>query len=45
MEGKQCVIETRVYPQDSEVCDTELCYVCRDGLWEQKGAPDLIARP
>jgi len=45
MEGKLCAIETKTYAPDSEVCDEKLCYVCRDGLWEQKGALDFIVRP
>jgi hypothetical protein len=45
MEGKGCIIETKVYAQDSEVCDEELCYICKDGVWQQKRARDLFVRP
>jgi hypothetical protein len=45
MEEKQCMIESRVYAPDTEVCDEELCYVCSDGVWQQKGALDFIVRP
>ena len=42
MENRECIIETRTYDQDSEVCDERLCYVCKDGIWEQKGALDFL---
>ncbi|MGA2731242.1 MAG: hypothetical protein ABSG35_01370 [Syntrophobacteraceae bacterium] len=42
MEDKQCKIETKVYDRDSEVCDENLCYVCKDGMWQKKGALDFL---
>jgi len=38
MQDKKCTIETRNYDPDSEVCDERLCYVCKDGTWQEKGA-------
>ncbi|MFZ0929630.1 MAG: hypothetical protein ABSF90_05340 [Syntrophobacteraceae bacterium] len=43
MQGKECTFETRNYEPDSEVCDEKLCYVCKDGTWQEKGALDIMA--
>ncbi len=42
MENRQCIIGTEVYDRDSEVCDEKLCYVCKDGIWQKKGALDFL---
>ena len=42
MEDKQCIIESKIYGPDSEVCDERLCYVCKDGIWHKKGALDFL---
>jgi hypothetical protein len=42
MQDKECTIETRNYDPDSEVCDERLCYVCKDGTWQEKGALDFL---
>jgi len=43
MQGKGCIIESLNYEPDSEVCDDKLCYVCKDGIWQEKGALDIMA--
>lgn len=45
MEEKECRIETKVFAPDSELCDENLCYVCKDGVWQEKGTLDFIVRP
>jgi hypothetical protein len=45
MEEKRCIIETMVFDQDSTLCDEELCYVCKDGVWQQIPSPDRVVRP
>jgi hypothetical protein len=42
MKGKECIIETVTYDEGSEVCDERLCFVCKGGVWEQKGALDFL---
>ncbi|SPF32840.1 hypothetical protein SBDP1_1080007 [Syntrophobacter sp. SbD1] len=44
MIDKGCIIETKVYAPDSEVCDEKLCYVCKDGTWEQENTLDLLGK-
>jgi len=44
MEAKQCKIETEVFAPGSEVCDEALCYVCKDGVWEQESTLELDAK-
>ena len=43
MTGKECILETKTYDPDSLVCDEKLCYVCKDGTWQEKGALDILA--
>ena len=43
-QDKQCMIESKVYAPETEVCDGEFCYVCRNGVWEQKSTLDFIVR-
>jgi hypothetical protein len=45
MEGKQCKIDAKIFASGSEVCDETLCYVCQDGLWQQKSTLELEVRP
>lgn len=42
MKSNECMIEQKVYAQGSELCDDKLCYVCKDGIWQQKGALDFV---
>ncbi|HYA42416.1 MAG TPA: hypothetical protein VEF34_14005 [Syntrophobacteraceae bacterium] len=44
MEGKQCEIETKVFAPGAEVCDEALCYICKDGVWEQESTLELDAK-
>ena len=41
MKGKECIIETMIYEPDSEICDEELCFVCKDGVWQEKRSRDF----
>ncbi len=45
MEGKECKIDDVVFAQDSTLCDNELCYVCKNGVWQQKSTSDSEAGP
>jgi hypothetical protein len=42
MKSNECMIEQKVYAQGSQVCDDKLCYVCKDGIWQEKGALDFV---
>jgi len=42
MQGKECIIETRNYDPNSEVCDEKLCCICKNGTWQEKGALDFL---
>jgi hypothetical protein len=42
MTERKCIIETKIYDHKSEVCDEKLCYVCKDGIWEKRGALDFL---
>lgn len=42
MEDYACKIESKIYDQDSEVCDEKLCYFCKDGTWQKRGALDFL---
>jgi hypothetical protein len=41
MKGKDCIFETKVYPQDSEVWDGVRRFVCRDGVWQENTSVDI----
>jgi hypothetical protein len=36
MKDKKCMIGNEIYEPDFELCDDELCFVCRGGVWQQK---------
>ncbi len=43
MENKECRIESKVYAPDSELCDEAICYICKDGVWQELRTLDLSA--
>ena len=45
MKEKECMIDEMLFDQDSTLCDGELCYVCKDGVWQQKSTLDRVAKP
>ncbi len=44
MENDKCTIDMKVYNSGDQVCDEKLCYVCKDGIWQSRGALDFLAQ-
>ncbi len=42
IKGENCMIEKKTFETGAEVCDERLCYVCQDGVWQEKGALDFL---
>ncbi len=42
MSNDECTFEMKSYKRDSQVCDEKLCYVCKEGMWQEEGALDFL---
>jgi hypothetical protein len=42
MEFSTCEIESKRFVAGSQFCDEKLCYVCKDGNWQEKSTLDIM---